>query len=95
MGESRIKLGLRLEESQTLKVNDTVLVIGRIEQILVAEDAWVGEDGYLDIEAAGTVAVSGLTGITAPRGWRGCPTPSREAAVPAGYLMRGSISPAS
>jgi hypothetical protein len=39
-----------------------VLVIGRIEQILVAEDAWVGEDGYLDIEAAGTVAVSGLDG---------------------------------
>ena len=62
VGESRIKLGLRLEDSQTLKVNDTVLVIGRIEQILVAEDAWVGEDGYLDIEAAGTVAVSGLDG---------------------------------
>lgn len=62
VGELWIKLGLWLEDSQMFKVNDMVLVIGCIEQILVVEDVWVGEDGYLDIEVVGIVVVSGLDG---------------------------------
>ncbi|MCG8394751.1 MAG: flavin reductase family protein [Pseudomonadales bacterium] len=59
VAESRIRLGLYVKEIQTLKINDTVLVIGAIEHIRLPAYA-LGGDGYVDIERAGTVALSGL-----------------------------------
>lgn len=56
--ESHIKLGMRLVEHQQL-LNRTILIIGEIERIYLPE-AIVEEDGNLLLEAAGTVAVSGL-----------------------------------
>ena len=57
--EARIKLGMVVIETQTLAVNDTVLVIGAIEHILLPDNA-VENDGFVNIERAGTVALSGL-----------------------------------
>ncbi len=59
VAESQLKYALYVREIQTLEINGTVLVIGEIGDIFVGEDA-VAEDGYVDIEKIGTVAVSGL-----------------------------------
>ena len=59
VGESRIRLGMALREMKSIELNGTVLVIGEIIEIHLPEGA-MGEDGFVDIEAHGTVAVSGL-----------------------------------
>jgi hypothetical protein len=41
--------------------NGTVFVVGEIVEINIP-DGTIGEDGYVDIEEAGTIAVSGLDG---------------------------------
>ena len=56
---SPVQLGCVLEEVQTLQINQTVLVIARIEQVFGAEKG-LREDGTLDYDALGTVSVTGL-----------------------------------
>ncbi|MCM0059883.1 MAG: flavin reductase family protein [Algoriphagus sp.] len=56
---SPVQLGCVLEEVQTLQINQTVLVIARIEQVFVDEKG-LREDGTLDYDALGTVSVTGL-----------------------------------
>lgn len=57
--DSVIKYALRIQSIQRLEVNNTELVIGEITE-LCCPDELIGEDGFVDIETAGTVAVSGL-----------------------------------
>lgn len=57
--ESVLKIGLSLEEKIDLKVNGTHFLIGKIETVLVPESC-VKEDGFIDLEQAGTITVSGL-----------------------------------
>lgn len=59
VAQSPVKTGLKLVEAQTLAVNDTVLVIGEIVELHI-EAALIGDDGQLDLQAANTVAISGL-----------------------------------
>lgn len=59
VGGSPVQLGCILEEVQTLQVNQTVLVIARIDQVFVDEKG-LREDGTLDYEALGTLSVTGL-----------------------------------
>lgn len=56
---SPVQLGCLLEEVQTLQINQTVLVIARIEQVYVAEKG-LRADGTLDYDALGTVSITGL-----------------------------------
>lgn len=56
---SPVQVGCQLVETQTLQVNGTVMVIGAIEHIRVDEKG-LREDGSLDLNALGTVTVSGL-----------------------------------
>jgi flavin reductase (DIM6/NTAB) family NADH-FMN oxidoreductase RutF len=56
---SPLKLACSLVETQTLKVNQTVLVIGSIDHIFVDEKG-LRADGSLDLNALDTVTVSGL-----------------------------------
>lgn len=56
--ESLVRLGLKFVEEHTLG-NGTVLVVGEINQISLLEDC-LGEDGFVDLEAAKTVTCSGL-----------------------------------
>lgn len=57
--EANVRLGLELREHQRLQINDTHLVIGEI--VLVdLPGGCLRDDGALDLEAAGTVALSGL-----------------------------------
>ena len=59
VAESRLRFACVLVDQQQLAVNGTVMVIGRITDLYVDGSA-VREDGYIDIEHLGTVAVSGL-----------------------------------
>ena len=52
-------MGLHLREHQKLAINGTHLVIGEVVLVDVPE-ACIADDGAIDIEAAGTVALSGL-----------------------------------
>jgi flavin reductase (DIM6/NTAB) family NADH-FMN oxidoreductase RutF len=57
--ESPLKIACSLQEVQTLQVNQTVLVIGEIEHVIVQEDA-LESSGHLNLNKLGTVTVSGL-----------------------------------
>ena len=59
--ESQVKIGLKFLEKKDIELNGTLLIIGQVEEIFFPEDC-LREDGYLDIEKAGTLAVSGLDG---------------------------------
>jgi flavin reductase (DIM6/NTAB) family NADH-FMN oxidoreductase RutF len=56
---SKVKLACQLVEQQSLAINGTVLVIGSIEHISL-DEAGLRADGSLDLNALGTVTVSGL-----------------------------------
>ena len=56
--ESKIKIGLKFVEEQKIKSNDTILWLENLEMILL--DKVVATDGFIDIEKAGTMAISGL-----------------------------------
>ncbi|WP_020409911.1 flavin reductase family protein [Hahella ganghwensis] len=57
--EASIRLGLQFREHHHLEINKTEFIIGEIMQVWVPDDC-VGADGLVDIEKAGTVALSGL-----------------------------------
>jgi len=56
---SPLQVGCQLVEAQTLQVNGAVMVIGSVEHIRVDEKG-LRADGSLDLNALGTVTVSGL-----------------------------------
>lgn len=57
--ESHIKFGLQFVERHDLKINDTILIIGKVIEIFVPEQC-IATDGVIDIEKAGTITASGL-----------------------------------
>jgi flavin reductase (DIM6/NTAB) family NADH-FMN oxidoreductase RutF len=57
--ESNIKIGLQLEERIDLKINGTVMIIGSIQILEVPNDV-VLEDGFIDLQKAGTITCNGL-----------------------------------
>tara|TARA_A200000113_G_C8846113_1_gene348667 strand:- start:189 stop:818 length:630 start_codon:yes stop_codon:yes gene_type:complete len=56
--ESNIKMGLSVAQHLTL-LNNTEMIIGEIQELFISEPL-LSEDGYLDIEAAGSACISGL-----------------------------------
>ena len=59
VGESRLKMGMQLEEIVPIKSHDTFLIIGKILHLLVDEAA-INHNGRLNMDAIDAVAVSGL-----------------------------------
>ena len=57
--ESRIKLAVQLAERVDLQINGTILLIGKILEAYVPDDI-INPDGFIDLEAAGTMTLSGL-----------------------------------
>ncbi len=57
--ESKIKIGCRFVEEHEIKFNGTIFIVGEILEVIVPDDV-VDEDGFVDIEKAETVAISGL-----------------------------------
>ena len=59
--ESKIKIGCRFVEEQEIISNGTIFMVGEITEAIIPDDALM-KDGYVDIEKAGTIAISGLDG---------------------------------
>lgn len=57
--ESNIKIGLEYKKHLNIDLNDTIMVIGQITEIILNPNI-VGNDGFVDINAAGTLTNSGL-----------------------------------
>jgi len=57
--ESKIKIGLKLVEEQEIKFNGTIFIVGEIIEIILPDDV-TAKDGFVDIEKAGSIAISGL-----------------------------------
>ncbi len=57
--ESLIQLGVQFKERINITTNNTVLVIGQINQVYFPNDC-LCNDGFLDIEKAKTITCSGL-----------------------------------
>ena len=57
--DSTIQLAVEFKERIDLTINNTIMVIGEINQLYLPNDC-LCEDGYLDIEKAGTITCSGL-----------------------------------
>ncbi|WP_333862841.1 flavin reductase family protein [Sphingobacterium sp.] len=57
--ESKIKFACNFVQKTAIELNGTTLVIGQIAAVFVPDNS-IKEDGYIDIEEAGTVTTSGL-----------------------------------
>lgn len=57
--ESKIKIGCRFVEEHQIKSNDTIFLVGEILEIIIPDDSLMN-DGYVDVEKSGTIAISGL-----------------------------------
>lgn len=57
--ESAVQMAVAFKERIDLTINGTILIIGEIRELYFPEDC-LQEDGYLDIEKAGTVSCTGL-----------------------------------
>lgn len=57
--ESIIKIGMKFEEEYPIKINGTLLILGSIVDIHLPEDV-VSDEYYINLEKAGTAAISGL-----------------------------------
>lgn len=57
--ESALKLGMSYVESIFIESSNTVMVVARIEQIYIAEQA-INNDGLVDLEVLNAVGISGL-----------------------------------
>jgi flavin reductase (DIM6/NTAB) family NADH-FMN oxidoreductase RutF len=57
--ESKVKMGLKLVSDQCIELNQTHLVIGELIALHCPEEH-IQPDGFLDIAASKTVAISGL-----------------------------------
>lgn len=58
VAESNIKYALSLQEIIPITINQTFLVIGKIEQIILSEDM-VTEDGFLPLEKLSSITCNG------------------------------------
>jgi flavin reductase (DIM6/NTAB) family NADH-FMN oxidoreductase RutF len=59
VAESNVKFGCQFVQRINIELNGTSLIIGKIVQISVP-DSCILEDGFVDIEKAGSLTVSGL-----------------------------------
>lgn len=59
VAECRIKYGLEFAERHDLKINGTILVIGKVVEVILPEICWLPHGG-IDLELAETITISGL-----------------------------------
>lgn len=59
VSESAVQIGLQFKEALNIEANNTILIIGAVQEVYYPENC-LNEDGYLDIESAGSITCSGL-----------------------------------
>lgn len=65
VAESSIKIGLSYVEEHHIKANDTILVIGQIEELIIPEGS-MQDDGFVDLSNYEVVTISGLDSYLLP-----------------------------
>ncbi|WP_105169670.1 flavin reductase family protein [Pseudoalteromonas sp. T1lg23B] len=58
--QSKLKMAVELMSTQTIELNQTELVIGKITDIYLEDELAYCDDGFVDLERLNTVALSGL-----------------------------------
>lgn len=66
VAEAVVKIALSFQERIDIKSNGTILMIGRIEQIVLDEQL-PGPDGFVNLERADVTACAGLDAYYSPR----------------------------
>ncbi|WP_026897831.1 flavin reductase family protein [Daejeonella oryzae] len=59
VGESNIKIGLELKQIIPVELNNTNIIIGEIK-LIQFEDGILSDDGFINLNQAGSVTVAGL-----------------------------------
>lgn len=59
VAESNVQMGVQFKQRINIELNGTIMVIGEIKQIYFPENC-VSNDGFIDLEKAGTITCSGL-----------------------------------
>jgi len=59
VAESPLKILLQLKEQIPIETNGTILIIGEVLQLIIA-DGLVSESGHIDLEATGSAGVGGV-----------------------------------
>ncbi|OHX66428.1 flavin reductase family protein [Flammeovirga pacifica] len=57
--EAKVKIGLELREEIPIKSNNTVMIVGEIQHIVIPENA-ISEMGYIRLDKIDTAGISGL-----------------------------------
>lgn len=57
--ESMLKIGLKHVESVPIKSSNTLMVVGQIEHLVIPDEA-MSNEGYVNLETANSVGISGL-----------------------------------
>jgi flavin reductase (DIM6/NTAB) family NADH-FMN oxidoreductase RutF len=57
--ESKVKYALRLQEIVPIAMNETFLVIGKIEKVIIEEDI-ISPDGFLELDKAQSICSNGI-----------------------------------
>lgn len=63
--ESPIKMAMKYVEEYAIKANGTILLLGEIQSLFVADDL-IAPDGFIDLSAARVAAINGLDGYAVP-----------------------------
>lgn len=59
VGESSVQIGLKFKEKVPFKINNTLFLIGEIQELYLPTDS-IHSDGFVDLHAASSVTNSGL-----------------------------------
>lgn len=57
--ESPIKIGMKFKQKIPISLNNTTLIIGEIQHIVVSDD-YLTEEGYINLQTSGSAGISGL-----------------------------------
>ena len=57
--DSKIKIGLKFLEEHEIKSNGTIFIVGEIIEVIFPDEV-IAKTGYVDIEKAETIVISGL-----------------------------------
>lgn len=63
--EAQLKMGVEFKQEIPIELNGTILILGQIKEIIIPDEL-LKEDGFLDLNAAETVAISGLDAYHQP-----------------------------
>ena len=54
-----LKIGMKFQESIPIEINNTIMIVGSVEHVFVAEES-ISEEGYIDLEKLNSTGIGGL-----------------------------------